>query len=376
MSVRILWMTDRYPPARGGMAVSCARQVRGLRRRGIAVDVVAFGSPGIVEAAVEERDGGADLRIPPDSEPASGANEAWAMVRSRHRRQRYTHTVGFGAAVGGYHAVTFGAWLGARATVLVRGNDFDRDWFLPQRAAIVQETFARAAAIGTVTVEKAERIQRLYPDKDVRWAPNSVALEQWALLPSDDERRREILGLLGATTGARVIGLFGELKGKKRIPFWLEALRDRRLLDQVRLLVVGTLDAPTAAILEDPAIAPRSLRLPFRAPEELPGLYAAADFVAIPSLYEGMPNVLLEAMACGTPAIASDAGAMPEIVRNGQNGFLFACEDREAAGEATAAALALTDAELAEMSATARADVGREFSPDRELDALCELIGL
>ena len=44
MSARILWVTDRYPPAKGGMAVSCARQVRGLRQRGLTVDVLAFGA--------------------------------------------------------------------------------------------------------------------------------------------------------------------------------------------------------------------------------------------------------------------------------------------------------------------------------------------
>ena len=182
-----------------------------------------------------------------------------------------------------------------------------------------------------------------------------------------------IYGLLGAN-GARVIGLFGELKAKKRIPFWLEAIRDRGLIDRLRLLTVGTLDPITAAILDDPAIAPRNLRLPFCPPEELAGLYAACDFVALPSMFEGMPNVLLEAMACGVVPIASDAGAMGEVIRDGETGFLFTAESRDAAGEATARALVLDDDALAAMSNAAKQHVSAEFSLDREIDVLIGLL--
>jgi glycogen synthase len=343
MSRRILWITDRYPPSRGGMAVSCARQVRGLRRRGIPVDVLVLGAAHLVEARVEERDGGADILIPPDNEPGFGANHAWVLAQARHARMRYSHVTGFGAAVGGYHAVTLAAWLGIPSTVLVRGNDLDRDWFLPQRSGMVREAFTRASGVGAVTVEKVNRIQALFPAQRVMWTPNSVDAERWELLPADRARRNEVRGLLDARDGVRVFGLFGELKAKKRIPFWLEAVRDAGLLEQIRLLAVGTLDAPTAAILDDPAIAPRSMRIPFCAPDELAGLYAAADFVAIPSMYEGMPNVLLEAMACGVPPVASDAGAMREVIADGNTGFLFACENRDDAGRATARALALND---------------------------------
>ncbi len=374
MTGRVLWITDRFPPAKGGMAVSCARQVRGLRRRGVPVDVLVLGAIQAVDAAVEERDGGADILLPPETEQGMMSNHAWILAQSRHARAPYAHVVGFGATVGGLHAVTFAAWLGATSTVLVRGNDLDRDWFLPQRGGMVREAFQRATAIGAVTMEKVERLRALYPASRVEWTPNSVDVHRWQLLPADRTRRDEIRGLLGAAPGVRIVGLFGELKAKKRIPFWLEAVRDLGLMERLRLLVVGTLDAPTTAILDDPFIAPRSLRLPFCPPDELAGLYAAADFVAIPSMFEGMPNVLLEAMACGVVPIVSDAGAMREIITNGTNGFLFPGEDRNAAGAATARALALTGEELARMSARSRECVATEYSLERELDALCRLI--
>lgn len=374
MSVRILWITDRYPPAKGGMAVSCARQVRGLRRRGVAVDVLLVGTPFAMDLRIEERDGGADIFVPHDPESSLAPNQAWLLVRERHTRRPYTNIVGFGASEAGYHTVTFAAWLGnLPSAVLVRGNDLDRDWFVPQRGGMVREAFARASVIGAVTAEKVERIRALYPNKRVVWTPNSVDVSRWELLPGDAAKRDEVRGLLGAN-GARVIGLFGELKAKKRIPFWLEAVRDRGLLNRVRLLTVGTLDPVTAAILDDPAIAPRNLRLPFCPSEELAGLYAACDFVALPSMFEGMPNVLLEAMACGVVPIASNAGAMGEVIRDGETGFLFAAESRDAAGEATARAVALDDGALSAMSAAAKRHVTEAFSLDREIDVLLGLL--
>lgn len=56
--------------------------------------------------------------------------------------------------------------------------------------------------------------------------------------------------------------------------------------------------------------------------EELPLLYSSADVFSLTSRYEGLGLVLLEAMACGTPVVATDVGGVSTIVEDGQNGFL------------------------------------------------------
>lgn len=370
---RILWVTEHYPPAKGGMAVSCARLARGLRRRGIRLDVLVLG--GTHEpTAVWETDGGADIRVRRDRAPEVAPNLAWSVVRERHLAEPYSMAAGFGASGAGFVATTFAAWLDVPSVVLVRGNDLDRDWFLPRRGGWVREALSRASAVGAVSSEKAERIARLYPGKRVQWTPNGVDGTRWELLAADERRRDEVRSLLGAGR-RRIFGLFGELKFKKRIPLWLEAVRDADLLERIGLLVVGQLDEDTARILDDPAIAPRSLRMPFLPQNELAALYAACDFVAIPSAFEGMPNVLLEAACCGAVPLVSDAGAMREVVEDGETGFVFKAEDRAAAGEATGRALALGDEELAAMSAAVRARVRERFSPEREIDTLLELMG-
>ena len=195
----------------------------------------------------------------------------------------------------------------------------------------------------------------------------------WELLPADHQARDEIRTELGAD-GRRVVGLFGELKFKKRVPLWLAALRDAGLVDRVGLLVVGRTDEETRQLLDDPVLAPLHRRISFRRRENLPGLYAACDFIALPSLFEGMPNVLLEAMAAGVVPIASDAGALGEVVVDGETGFLFPAEDRTAAAEATARALAMSNEELAAMAQRVRAHATTNFSVERELDVLTEMI--
>ncbi|MDH7479160.1 MAG: glycosyltransferase [Syntrophomonadaceae bacterium] len=60
----------------------------------------------------------------------------------------------------------------------------------------------------------------------------------------------------------------------------------------------------------------------FRSPE-LPGIYQLASLFVIPSGIESQSMVTLEAMACGLPVVAARGGALPELVADGDNGFLF-----------------------------------------------------
>jgi len=58
-------------------------------------------------------------------------------------------------------------------------------------------------------------------------------------------------------------------------------------------------------------------------PDEMVRWYSAADILVHPSLSEGLPNVVLEAMKMSLPVVASRVGGLPEIIEHGENGFLF-----------------------------------------------------
>jgi len=74
--------------------------------------------------------------------------------------------------------------------------------------------------------------------------------------------------------------------------------------------------------------------------EEIPLWMNACDVLCLPSLSEGLPNVALEAMACGLPVVASRVGGVPEVVRDGVNGFLVPPSDPGALADALRRALA------------------------------------
>jgi glycosyltransferase involved in cell wall biosynthesis len=74
--------------------------------------------------------------------------------------------------------------------------------------------------------------------------------------------------------------------------------------------------------------------LPFVESSEMPGIYAAHDIFVFPSLMEGLPLVLLEAMATGMPVITTETCGMADVVRDGVNGLLVPPADAEAVADA------------------------------------------
>lgn len=96
---------------------------------------------------------------------------------------------------------------------------------------------------------------------------------------------------------------------------------------------------------------------------ELAEAYSAADAVIAPSMQENLPNTILEAMACSTPAIAYDTGGIRDAVIDGQTGFLVSRGDRQGLADAVAQ-LASGAEHCRGLGAAARQLVEREFSAD------------
>lgn len=95
-------------------------------------------------------------------------------------------------------------------------------------------------------------------------------------------------------------------------------------------------------------------------PDIVSYLHQASAFV-LPSHSEGMPNVILEAMACGLPIVATAVGGIPDIIQNGRNGLLIPPGD--AAALAAALAALLNDADLAaRLGSQARSDAECRYS--------------
>ena len=117
--------------------------------------------------------------------------------------------------------------------------------------------------------------------------------------------------------------MFGHLKQKKGGAFFLDALRRAGVDGRLHLLIVGDAEPEMIAHLQSIESAVSWTHVPFVDRFELLPYYAACDAVVIPSLYDGMPNVLLEAGALGVPPVASTAGGMADLLTGGENALTF-----------------------------------------------------
>lgn len=156
----------------------------------------------------------------------------------------------------------------------------------------------------------------------IRVRPNGVDLDMFR--PLDRSEARAQLDCTGFTLLS--VGNLIELKGHHLIILALAELPD------VTLLVAG--DGPEASALrqlaESLGVEARVRFLGLVPQVELPGYYSASDCLVLASSNEGTPNVLLEAMACGTPVVATAVGGIPEIVTCPECGVLV--RSRSASG--------------------------------------------
>jgi glycosyltransferase involved in cell wall biosynthesis len=368
MIVRALWLTENYPPDRGGMAGSCDRIVRNLRRAGETVDVACFGRAGVPSGdwTVEVREGGVELRGPAAADPGHAAALLWSHVRRQHQAPPYTHVVAFGGTLPLIAAPPFAAWLNVPLVTLVRGNDFDTGLLTPARSAAVREALAAASAVGAVSHEQVNKIRALYPDARIAWTPNGIDSARWRLLP-EDRARGAAWRQAQVVPSRRVLGFFGQLKRKKGISFFLEALAASGVAERFHLLFVGDIEEEVQSWLatREPALAHSVL--PFRDRHELLPLYAATDLVVIPSFYDGMPNVLLEAAPLGVGLLASDAGGMPDVL-DASSALLFPAGDSHACRRAIVRAAEMSAPELARLAAAAGAIVAERFDERQETE--------
>jgi len=360
--LRPLVLTENYPPDRGGMAQSCDRIVRSLRATGLSVDVAHLGRREH-RPHVERQEGGILLSSPFDDDPSHAINLLWNEVR--RLPDAPSHVVAFGGATPVLAAPAVAAWLGAPLVTLLRGNDFDTGLFSLRRGWALRDALARSAAVCTVTRDHQRKVAALYPSVDVRYVPNGIDPAEWSLVPHDLERaarfRADHVG-----EEKRLVGMFGHLKQKKGGAFFLDALRRAGVDGRLHLLIVGDAEPEMLAHLQSIESSVSWTHVPFVDRFELLPYYAACDAVVIPSLYDGMPNVLLEAGALGVPPIASTAGGMADLLEEGENALTFAPGDVHECRRALVEAATLPIEALRGMGERLRATVLRDFHHELE----------
>lgn len=212
--------------------------------------------------------------------------------------------------------------LGIPFVLTVRGSDLEVVARERGRRESTTATLRKAAAVVAVSGSLARRAIELgTPEGRVHVIPNGVDTSLFR--PLDRGAARESLGLAPDRRLVLAVGRIDPVKGLDLLIDSLARLAAQGVRD-VDAIVIGEGDARNA-MERRAADAGVAARIGFRgavAPEELPVWYAAADLVTLLSRSEGCPNVVLEALACGRPVVATAVGGIPDLLREGESGFL------------------------------------------------------
>lgn len=184
-------------------------------------------------------------------------------------------------------------------------------------------------------------VQHGLPSEKFTIIPNGIG----PAAPSDLSRA-DLLAELELPAAARLIGAVGRLWPQKRIKdlIWATDLL-KVIRDDVHLLIIG--DGPLRQRLER---FRRQVRIEDKVHflghrDDVPRLLPHFDALWLASEYEGLPNVVMEAMAAGVPVVASDISGNRDLIVQGETGYLVPLGDRAAFARETRRLL--EDAELA-----------------------------
>lgn len=234
----------------------------------------------------------------------------------------------------GVAAILLGRWFNMPVVITARGTDLNLipKYTLPRK--LIQWAAARAAGMITVCQALKDVLVELgVPEQRVTVLRNGVDLQQFKP-PLERIALRERLQLHGTTLLS--VGHLIERKGHDLVIAALEYLPD------THLLIAG--DGPEEASLRTLArvrgVEARVTFLGAIKHDQLRAYYGAADILVLASSREGWANVLLEAMACGTPVVASNVWGTPEVVAVPEAGVLMPARTPTALADAVKTLLA------------------------------------
>ncbi len=226
----------------------------------------------------------------------------------------------------------------------------------------------RAAYLTTVSAAlKCELIKLGVPQEKISTILHGVDHDMFQ--PAKDKGLlRKRLGM--TTTTLLSVGNLNEAKGHHLI---IDALRN---LENIELVIIGhgEQEAALRAQITSSGLDNRVRMLGQLQQTDLPDYYAAADALVLASSREGIPNVLLEAMSCGTPVIATAVGGIAEIVTSRDAGILLS--ERSSAAIVMAVNALLPDLPSGSDVAAVARKFDWEMTTQKHLEMISRVVGV
>lgn len=210
----------------------------------------------------------------------------------------------------GVAAAWLARWMKWPLVLKAHGNDVNVQCRHRLRAAQVRRAARHADAVYCVSEDMARRLRALGVETTAT-IYNGIDHDIFQPRSRDQARRR-----LGLPDKGRLMLYAGNLKRSKGVFDLVEAVRrlpDHRY-DQLYIVGDGPARQSLGEVITRSGLEEKIIPVGRRDHRELADWLAAVDLLVLPSHAEGVPNVVLEAMACGTPVVATNVGGIPEVL--------------------------------------------------------------
>lgn len=323
--MKLLLLNHELPPIGGGAGNAAWFIARALRDEGVEAHIVTAGFRGL--PAIERGDGVVIERLPVVRKRADRSNvfEMFTFLVSASWRFRLSRMVGEYDGVIAFFSVPAGiiAWQIHRHRpdipylVSLRGGDVpgltpEVDW-IHRLISPIRRRVLRASCAVVANAPDLAMLAEQADEVSVAVVPNGVDTSYY--IPLQREAR---------TQAPRVL-FVGRFHRQKNLFTLLSSFADACERVSMELVMVG--DGPLGDALRAHATAlgcaDRIVWAGWLEKPELRATYQSCDIFVNPSLYEGMPNTVLEAMACGLAVVASDIGGNDQLVENERTGLMF-----------------------------------------------------
>jgi len=254
----------------------------------------------------------------------------------------------------------------------VAGPEEERE--SPARIAAEQHLLERADRVVVSTLAEQTQLRFLYKANDRKLViiPPGVDLTHFYPIPADEAK-----AFVGLKPDDRMVLFVGRIEPLKGVETLIRAMSSLRLQPgdrPVHLAVIGGDPSASARemtaemrrlhrLCDDLHVEQTVIFLGKRRQDTLQYYYSAAEVAVMPSHYESFGMVALEAMACGTPVIASEVGGLGFLVQDGETGFTIPDGDPVLLSERLRALLG--DVELRAQMGARAADSAKDYSWDK-----------
>lgn len=235
---------------------------------------------------------------------------------------------------------------------------------LPLRRQIARFLYDYSDRIAPVSTHIQGKFVELLPASvpvdEARFAVQPMGARVSDFGDVDRDVARERLGVPTETVCGLFVGRLAEKKGIDQLLYAVDRLPAFEEPLSLRIVGTGKLEADLRATARELGVTDRVAFEGWVSSEDLRAWYAAADFVVVPSIEtesgdtEGMPTVISEAFASGTPVVATGVGGIPDVVEDGHSGLVVPQRDPDRLAEAITRVV--EDAELRQRLGTNAGD--------------------